>query len=141
MTNETGSSRIYQATSDALLLSGYEIAQKMMAQLRQEIETRMLERNAVAIPDDTYLCEMPKRYTYFHEKFAPLKEALSSQELGECWDAAWAETIPEHVEQHPETWNTVKLLKVARRHGDEAMRVIENARNEGRGSLTFRRKE
>ena len=131
----------YGMMEDAKLLAAYDMLTKEIAETRREIESRMVTRNAVAIPDDTYLCEMPMRYTYFHEKFAPLKEVLSTQELAECWSPTWDETIPEHVEHHSEVWNTNKLLKVARRHGDAAMKVVENARNEGRGSLTFKRKE
>ena len=125
---------------DQALMVTYDQAQQLVTLLRREIEARMIERNAVAIPDDTYLCQMPKKFTYFPQKFDPLKEVLSSQELGECWSTAWEETVPEHIVPHPETWNTNKLLAVARRHGDEAMKIVENARNEGRGSLTFHRK-
>jgi len=133
--------RHFEDFPDDQVLASYSDALSAVAQLREEIERRILERSATGIPDDTFLCEMPMRYTYFQERFAPLKEILSERELAECWKAAWAETIPEHVEEHPETWQTTKVLAVARRRGQEAMKVVEAARQEARGNLTFKRRQ
>src|SRR3990167_5699837 len=134
------SSRRHGHLDDHQLLAAYHDMGETVKALREEIEHRIIERKATGIPDDTFLCEMPMRYTYFQERFAPLKEILSERELGECWKAAWAETVPEHVEEHPETWQTTKVLAVARRRGQEAMKVVEAARQEARGNLTFRKR-
>ena len=133
--------RLFENLSDNSLLESYENTQEALGGLRREIETRMLSRNSIAIPSATFVCEMPVRFTYYQEQFAPLKEVLSESELAGCWKPAWSETIPEHVEEHPEAWATVKLLAVAKRHGDAAMKVVEAARQEARGNLTFRRRE
>ena len=134
------SDRRFEDFRDDELLEEYAEFQSALGRIREEIERRIIERKATGIPDDTFLCEMPMRYTYFQEKFTPLKEVLSERELAECWKAAWAETVPEHVEEHPETWHTQKVLAVARRRGQEAMKVVEAARQEARGNLTFRKR-
>ena len=131
----------WSVLADDRLLYAYRVAQEEVAALRQEIEMRMMERGATAIPDDHYLCEMPKRFSYDPALFTPLKEVLSSQELDQCWKAPWDETVPEHVENHPERWDTVKLLAVARRHGAGALQVVKAARTEARGGLVFKRRD
>lgn len=130
--------RLFIELDDAKLLQSYNGALESVRLLRQEIEGRIKERGAVAIPSDTFLCEMPVRNTYTPESFVPLKELLSPADLATCWKATWLETT---VIEHPETWDTVKVLALGRRYGGEAQRVIEGARLEGRGSLTFRRRE
>ena len=134
------SDRRFEDFRDDELLEEYAEFQSALGRIREEIERRIIERKATGIPDDTYLCEMPMRYTYFQERFTPLKELLSERELAECWKPAWAETVPEHVEEHPETWQTTKVLAVARRRGQEAMKVVDAARQEARGNLTFRKR-
>lgn len=125
---------------DETLLSIYASMLSNTAELRQEIEERILKRNALGIPDASYDCLLPRRFTYRHSEFAPLKEILSDSELKECWTPPWTEDIPAHTVEHPEEWDTIKALAVARKRGDEPMRVIESARLEGRGSLIFRPK-
>ena len=128
--------RAFQDLTDSNLLSVYSQHIEVVGDLRREIELRMIERNAIAIPDETFLCKMPKTFVYFPERFTPLKEVLLGEELRECLKPRWTETI-----EHPESWNTQKVLAAARRYGGEAIRIIEAARVEGRGNLVFKRKE
>lgn len=130
-----------ETLSDHELLVRYEASLGRVARLRQEIESRIITRLATGIPDDDYTCEMPKRYTYFPERFAPFKEVLLDSELAVCYKPAWEEEIPAHVDHHAETWETVKLLAAARKHGEDAMRLVDNARAEARGNLVFRRRK
>lgn len=131
----------YEILEDAALLQCYGDLLNAVQVMRQEIEKRILERNALGIPDERYECSLPKRFTYDHTKFKPLLEILNRAELEDCWTAPWNEYVPAHTVQHPEAWDTIKALAVARQRGNEAMQIIEAARMEGRGSLTFKERK
>lgn len=128
--------------SDELLLQeiadargNLERYQRQLYTLESEALRRMAEKGATAIPSDTFVCEMQVSNTYDQSRFTPLKEVFTASDL----DAAFT---PEHdeVKRVPDKWNTVKVLALARRYGDQALRCVEEARVRGAPRLKFERK-
>ncbi len=133
----------YTQISDDQLLERYREAGEQLAycldykgRLEQEMHRRMEERGATMIPSDSYVCEAPIRYDYPDGCFTPLKEEFTESELAECITPAWTETV-----EHPESWNTLKVISIARKHGKAAMDIVERQRIPKRSKIKFERKE
>ena len=127
--------------SDLKLLAHYadlldiqtQVAQAK-GRLEQEIWRRMEERGAIAIPDETWVCEAKTRTTYLPIPLTPLKEILSEADLETCY-------TPAHMEMIPDRWDGRKVLPLARRYGDVALGIVEKAKLTERAGLKFEKKE
>ena len=127
--------------SDVDLLAQYEdsrdeasVALIVKGHLEQEIYRRVDERGARAIPDSTFVCEVTQESIYDQEAFRPLLEVFHEFHLNTCY-------TPEHMEPVAAKWTTVKVLALARRYGDAALAIVEQAKQPGRKSLKFQRRE
>ena len=136
MTTEQSARPYYNYGDEALLMS-YEAAQHTGQEMREEIERRILERGATAIPSETYRCEMVQTSTYDQPSFAPLKELLNEADLKTCWTPAWEETIKV---THAESWDVQKVKALATRYGSVAQAIVGAAIRPGRSSLKFERR-
>ena len=113
------------AASAALIAKGH---------LEQEIYRRMEERGAKAIPDETFVCEIAQENIYEKGRFTALLEIFNPTDLATCF-------IGEHMERVPADWKTGKVLALARRYGDAALAIVEKAKQPGRKTLKFQRRE
>jgi hypothetical protein len=125
--------------SDDDLLYRYEITQRQLktmqdtlGRLEQEIFHRMEERGSVGIPSDDYTCELKTTNSYDYERLASLKEILNATDLGTCWTPSYQKVVVE-----PEKWDIRKLVPVAKRYGDRAVGVVEQARSVSSRRLKF----
>ena len=105
-------------------------AKARKGRIEQELFSRMEQRGATGIPSDRYKCDIKVTYTYTPEVLVALKEMFYDQELATCW-------TPEHDEPVPEKWNITKARPIAKRHGDKALSIIEQAKVEKSRSLDF----
>jgi len=131
-------------SSDALLLDSYACTKNDLDQLRQllgrlemELLHRMEQRGATMISSDAYSAEAPWRYDYPPGCFVALKEVFSASELAQSYTPARRELVPEHFEDHPEAWNTTRVLSIAKKLGGQAQKIIEQQRQPKRASLKF----
>ena len=127
--------------SDARLLSEYAAARAVATEaliakghLEQEIYRRMEVRGAKAIPDETFVCQLTQELIYEQESFRPLLEIFNAPDLATCF-------IPEHMEPVAAKWKTQRVLMLARHYGDAALAIVEAAKQPGRKSLKFQRRE
>lgn len=122
-------------------LEGY---QEQISHIEMEIMRRMENRGATSIPnvnangEKVYICERKDTYGYSPDKFIPLKEILNTPELAECYtEEHWEYSEPFFVEGKWVTTNTIKA--VAKRHGAEALAIVEGAKYLRSSTLDFRR--
>lgn len=139
MVSTTTSTRPYQEVSDATLLGTYssvlldlERAQADVGKLRQEIEARMTEREAVGIPSDKYVCELIPTNTYAQERFTPLLEVFYETDLASCYTGEHEEVVTV-----PAKWDTQKVKAAAKRYGREALDIVEHTKIPGTPRLKF----
>ena len=132
----------YQELQDEDLLRFLEVAQQrlgsvqsVIGRLEWELIERMEGRGASIIPNEEFICEVGHKKTYLQEAFTPLKEIFTDADLAGCCTPCHEETV--HVD---EKWNTVKVIALARRYGDEAKAIVAKATSEGPPSLKFTRK-
>jgi len=107
-----------------------------LGRLEQEAFRRMEERGATAIPSEEYVCEIEIKSTYDQPSFTPLKEVFNDADLKRC-------LRPAHIEEVEvaDKWTTATVKSLATKYGGDALRIVENARMEGRGWLKFARRE
>lgn len=110
--------------------------QEHLGRTEQEIQRRMNERKASAIPSEEFICEMEVKDTYSQPGFTPLKEIFFPADLAACFTPSHEETV-----QVADRWETAKVKALAKRYGEQALRVVEAARIPGPPKLKFRRKE
>ena len=137
-----------EAIPAATFLSDDEILAKMehigailedyknaLGHLEQETYRRMEERNATAIPSETYICEIEVKNTYDQPSFGPLKEVFNYADLKKC-------LTPAHIEEVKveDKWATGTVKSLATKYGAEALRIVDHARTESRGRLVFKRR-
>jgi hypothetical protein len=106
-----------------------------LGRLEFEAYRRMEERGATAIPSEAYICEINTKKDYNQFAFTPLKEIFNDADLKDC-------LIEAHTEEKEvqDKWATVTVKRLATEYGTEALRIVENARTETRGKLTFKRR-
>jgi hypothetical protein len=102
----------------------------------QEVYRRMEETEATSLPSEIYICELVKTAAYDQISFGPLKEVFHESDLKKCLTPAHTDTI-----QVPDKWTTATVKSLATKYGAEALRIVDKARSEGRGKLTFARRE
>lgn len=129
----------WDCASDSDLLEAYDrelqlrrAVQERIGRIEQEIYHRLEARHALAIPSDAFTCELVQNWGYDQSRFVALKELLTEVDLAECW-------APEHEEtvRVPERWNTVKVKALARRYGEKALTIVEDARIPEKPRLKF----
>ena len=132
-----------ESLSDEALLEAYAQAQALAkswadkaGRIEWEMRKRMEGRGAMAIPSDTFICELQPRSTYDQTSFTPLKEILMQTDLIECLEPAHEET-----RQVPDKWNTAKVKAAARRYGHEAQRIVDQATRPDVPKLKVQRRE
>jgi hypothetical protein len=96
----------------------------------------MEERHAIAIPNETWVCEAQVRNTYPALYLTPLKEILSEADLQTCYTPAHQE-----LKDVAEKWDVRKVLPLARRYGEEAQNVVDKAMLTERTGLKFEARE
>ena len=106
-----------------------------LGRLEQEAYRRMEEKEATSIPSETYICEMETSFKYDQPSFGPLKELFNDADLKKCLTPAHADTV-----QVPDKWTTATVKSLATKYGAEALRIVDHARMETRGRLTFKRR-
>ena len=131
--------RPYQDDDDAELLRRYDSAletqreaQRLAYELAQELWVRMMDRGATSIPSERFKCELVADTSYDRARFAPLKEVFNESDLSLCWTPA-----TQVLQVVPESWNTAKVKMLAKKYGDAALVVVEQAKVEGRPRLKF----
>jgi hypothetical protein len=107
-----------------------------LGRLEQEAYRRMEERGATSIPSEEYVCEIEIKTTYDQPSFTPLKEVFNDADLQKCLRPAHTEEV-----EVADKWTTATVKSLATRYGGDALRIVENARMEGRGWLKFARRE
>ena len=106
-----------------------------LGRLEFEVYRRMEERGATAIPSEAYICEINIKKDYDQFAFTPLKEIFHEADLKDCLIEAHTKEV-----EVPDKWATVTVKRLAAEYGTEALRIVENARTETRGKLTFKRR-
>lgn len=129
--------------SDVALLRWYERCQsdlvevqEKVGRLQQEILRRMEERGASAIPDEEYVCELVTKTNYDQTQLRPFLEILTGRELEDVFVPAHEETI-----QIASKWKVQQLIALAKKHGTEALQIIEQAKIPGVRTLKFAKRE
>ena len=120
----------------AQALKRLQDTREYLGRLEQEIWRRMEERQATAIPNDTWVCEAKTRNTYPAASLTPLKEVFNADDLAACYTPAHQEVV-----DVPEKWNAHKVIPLARRYGAEALTIVEQAKMTERTGLKFHRKD
>jgi hypothetical protein len=128
--------------SDDGLLEHYENAlawvehyQRAAGHIEQEIYQRLNERGGTMMPSEEYVCEIQTKNTYLQDAFRPLKEVFSEAELATVLTPAHQELV-----DLEDKWNTQKLIALAKKYGDQALRIVEYAKVPGPQKLRFERK-
>ena len=131
-----------EAPTDAALLKLYEQIRERSEALNSQrhhlqglLIQRMEARGATSIPSEEYKCELEPRVEYLQIDFTPLKEIFSERELATCFHPKYEELIT-----YPEHWDTNKVKALAKKHGDKAMAIVEQARLVGTPRLKFGRR-
>lgn len=129
--------------SDVELLRWYErqqlalsTAKDIEGHLQQEIFRRMDKSGGTMIPSDEFICEDERRNTYDQAAFKAFGEIFSSSELAQVFTAAHVEEI-----QVGDKWDTRKVISLAKKYGDAALRIIDQARLPGERKLRFSSKQ
>lgn len=130
------------APTDSALLNLYEVIRVRSEALNSQrhhlqglLIQRMEARGATSIPSEEYKCELEPRVEYRQIDFTPLKEIFSERELATCFHPKYEELIT-----YPEHWDTNKVKALAKKHGDKAMAIVEQARLVGTPRLKFGRR-
>ena len=104
--------------------------------IQQELERRMLEREATEILHPSIECRLEKGTpTWDYGKLAKLRELLPPEVIDTAWSAAHQETV-----DVPEKWNMVKAKTFAK-YGGEIADVIAKATIPGRSRLVVKKRE
>ena len=111
-----------------------DIAIKEAGLIEQELRFRISGREAIGIPSDHYICEIKTENKYTQVLFTPLKELFNATDLKACLE-------PEHWDKVLDRWHTQKTLAAAKRYGKEAMDIVYRAREPGRETLVFKKRE
>lgn len=92
----------------------------------------MQERHATAIPSEAFDCTLETKDTYSQLMFTPLKEIFLDGDLAKC-------LTPAHEERTtvPDKWDTQQVKAAAKKYGDKALAIVENARIPGAPRLKF----
>jgi hypothetical protein len=104
--------------------------------LEHEVYQRIEEREAKAIPSETYVCEINVKNDYDQLAFTPLKEVFNEADLRRCLTPAHAERV-----EVKDKWATKTVESLATKYGGQALRIFENARTPTRGRLIFKRRD
>lgn len=136
------SSEVLTSYSDDRLLTWYEALNSIVTRRRaeaghieQEMIRRMNERQALAIPSETFICELEVKNSYDQAGLTPLLEIFNEVELAKCYEPAYSKMV-----EVPAKWNIQQVLAAARRRGAEAMSLVERARLPGALKLKFARR-
>ena len=115
------------------ILDGFKAT---LGHLEQRAYQLMEERVATSIPSETYICEMETGFKYDQASFGPLKEVFNDADLKKC-------LTPAHIEEIEvaDKWATGTVKSLATKYGAEASRIVDHARVESRGRLTFARRD
>ena len=106
--------------------------QQQKYELHQEIIRRCQERKANGIPSETFDCSIIRPITYSQAGFTPLLEVFSRADLKTCYE-------PEHevTEMARARGMTAKVIALAKRYGEDALKVVEGARVPGNLTVKF----
>ena len=104
--------------------------------LEHEVYQRIEERGAKAIPSEAYICELETNAKYDQLSFGPLKEVFNEADLRRCLTPAHSERV-----EVQDKWATTTVKSLATKYGAEALRIVDHARMETRGRLTFKRRD
>src|SRR3990167_7235021 len=126
---------------DADLLSWYIWAENALAEcqqvlhrIQQELERRMLDREATEIAHPSIECRLEKGTpTWDYGKLAALLEMLPPDVISTAWTAPYDEMV--HFE---EKWNMTKA-KTFKRFGANVTKVIDDATIPGRSRLVVKK--
>lgn len=131
------------STTDDTLLDQYQEAltwqrhfQVQAGHIEMELVRRMTERNATAIPSETFIAELEVKNTYDQASLTPLLEIFNAIELEKCYEPAYAKQV-----EVPARWKTQQVIAAAKRRGAEALAVVDRAKIAGAPRLNFRRRE
>ena len=126
---------------DSKLLQVFDVARKNLGEIQrlighceQEIYQRLEDRQAKAIPDNDFVCEIIPKNSYNQEALTPLREILVEADLVSVLAPAHEEVVLVN-----DKWNTLKVLALAQRL-PEVQAVVEKARIEGRPKLKFEKR-
>ena len=93
-------------------------------------------RSATSIPSESFICELTSRTQYDQLGFTPLKEIFNDTDLPKCFTPAHIDSV-----DVPDKWSTQQVIALAKRYGDQALRVVERAKSLGSPRLKFERRE
>ena len=115
------------------ILDGFKNA---LGHLEMEAYRRMEENKATSIPSETYICELALKASYDQIGFTALKEIFNESDLAKC-------LTPAHITEIevPDKWATSTVKSLATKYGADALRIVDRAKTEDRGKLTFKRRE
>jgi hypothetical protein len=127
--------RPYEELDDVQLLASYEAVSEDAKKIREEIEHRMMEREATSIPSIEYQCEFKVANRYDYATLVPLKERLTSSDLDRAWCPAHQETI-----DIPERWDMRVLKPLVAKYGRKEIEILQDATIPEAGKFTFKRR-
>ena len=116
--------------SDEDLLQEYQAANLIIHQnkllidlLEYEMHKRMTERGSTGIQTERYTASAVPSVGYDQQRLLPLKEVFTDADLQKCF-------TPEHkvTTTVAHNFNMVKTIPLAKRYGEEALKLIESAR-------------
>jgi hypothetical protein len=107
-----------------------------LGHMEHEAYRRMEERGATAIPSEDYICELALKTSYDQIGFTPLKEVFNESDLERCLTPAHTEAV-----EVPDKWATATVKSLATKYGADALRIVDRAKFEDRGKLTFKRRD
>ena len=104
--------------------------------LEFEILKRMEQRGGTGLHTELYTAETSASVSYDQKRLLPLLEIFAEVDLKTCF-------TPEHevATTVPSNFNMVKTKALAKRYGDEALRIVEVAKLPGRSKLTVERRK
>lgn len=111
-----------------------------VGRIEMELFKRMEDRGATSIPnanpdgEQVYICEQDETYTYDQTAFAPLREIFDTFAIKECYAPEYEKTVTV-----PGQWVTAKVKATAKKHGDEALAIVDRAKMLKSLTLKFHR--